>query len=607
MKKVLISLIALLSAGSLAAQEGKTIPSKITEATVFFSGAELTHTANTTLARGENQLSIEGLSPTIDLNSLKIKSSGSVVVSSYEFSIDYLASAKAAGPEIQKLKDSISFYQAKLDKVNIDLKINADMIGYLKAGVEKNVSGSEAGLGIDDLVKTMDYYKAKSVEMETLQTALNKQKVELGQSIQRLQAQLNQESLKGSKTSGVLKLTLSAPAAGNTNFTVTYFTSAAGWSPYYDINIASTDRPIVIAGKSKVRQTTGLDWERVKLTLSTATPSNGKIAPLFNAWFLQPIVMRALSGRVAEISAMQNAYSYDEMALEEVVVMGYGIQKRTNAPAAPAAPAEPLYVIDGVPSTAAQYRSIDPSMIKSVERLENGAVDLYGSQAAAGVFVVTLKSGMDDFVTAQENDLNVVYTIDLPYTIPGNGKAQNIDLQSRETTAEYKYYCAPKLDTETYLLAEISDWQNLGLLSAPANVTYDGTYIGETFIDASSTQAKLSLTLGTDRRVAVKREKMQDFSSTRTLGSNTEQTFTYQITVKNNQTRPVNMVLKDQYPISTDKNIVVTLNREQTTAWTANVEDLGVITWEGELAAGETRTYRISYTVKYPKGMNLNL
>jgi uncharacterized protein (TIGR02231 family) len=147
----------------------------------------------------------------------------------------------------------------------------------------------------------------------------------------------------------------------------------------------------------------------------------------------------------------------------------------------------------------------------------------------------------------------------------------------------------------------------LGLLSAPANITYDGTYIGETNIDAGATQEKLTLTLGTDKRVAVTRELAREFSATRAIGGNTEQTFTWRITVRNGRTEPVTMVLKDQYPTSTDRSIVVTLDTKATTPWSANREDLGVVTWEGTLAPGEVRVHTFSYTVKYPKDMRLDM
>lgn len=590
------------------AQGKKTVQSKLNEATVFFQGAELTHTATSNLTKGENEIHIEGLSPNIDKNSLKIKASNGVVVSAYEFSVDYLSDSKKGNALTERLKDSISYYEKSLKQVETDIKVTSNLLAMLQKGTDKNVSGSEKGLGIDELVKTMNYYKEKSTELQLAQTSNEEKKDKYLTAIDRLQNQLDQESLKNSKTSGVLKLNLSSPLTTSCRFTISYYTNAANWIPYYDINIASTDKPIKITAKSKVRQTTGLDWEKVKLTLSTATPSNGKVAPLFNAWFLQnylpkPRPLPALS---------QNSYSYEIQADEEVeeakvdqretanfYVRGVSTMKQSQSP---------LYIVDGNVVDAAYVSSIDPNKIKNTQVLKDAsATALYGSQAANGVVVVTLKSSMDDYVIPTENELNMVYNIDMAYTIPGNGKEQSIELQTKETTAEYKYYCAPKLDKETYLLAEISDWEKLNLLSGKANITYDGTYVGESYIDASSTHSKLDLTLGTDKRVTVKREKMQDFSSTKSSGNDTKQTFTYKLTVRNSQNKPVKMVLKDQYPISTQKNINVELITKDTTPWTANKEEVGVITWEEELKAGETKTYQISYSVKYPTESNLNL
>jgi hypothetical protein len=77
--------------------------------------------------------------------------------------------------------------------------------------------------------------------------------------------------------------------------------------------------------------------------------------------------------------------------------------------------------------------------------------------------------------------------------------------------------------------------------------------------------------------------------------------------VRNSQTRPVEMVLKDQYPTSTDRAVTVTLDAKNTTPWTTNREDIGVVTWEGALQPGEVRTHTFSYTVKYPREMRLDL
>lgn len=612
MKTKLFTTTALLLSGFLlqsTAQnvitDAKPIKSDLDEATVFFQGAELTHSATATLTKGTNEISIEGLSPNIDKNSLKINISNGVVISASEYSVDFLSSSKAKSTVVRKIQDSIDIYTKKRDLLLTDIKINKELMNLLQKGTDKNVSGSEKGLGIDELVKTMDYYKTKSFELQGLDVSNDKKKKELDEAIARLSQQLNQESLKNNKTSGILRLVLNSPAALTANLSISYYTAAANWVPFYDINIASTDKPIKITAKSKVRQTTGLDWEKVKLTLSTSVPSNGKIAPLFSKWFLQEMNIRNFKERSFKqipAAAMQNSLSYADISpskeISEMNIRGLNSVSSTS----------PMYVVDGEIVDESYVQSLDPSSIKNTEVLKDAASSsIYGSRASNGVIMITLKNNMDDYITTKDNDLNMAFNIDLPYTIPGNGKEQTIDLQTKEASAEYRYYCAPKLDKETYLIAEIPDWEKLNLLSGKANITYDGTYVGESFIDASSTLSKLALTLGSDKRVAAKREKMQDFSSTKFLGTDTKQIFTYKLTVKNNQNKTVKMTLKDQYPISTQKNIEVELLTKDTTPWTVNVEDLGVITWEEEFKPGETKVYQISYSVKYPKNMNLNL
>jgi TonB-dependent SusC/RagA subfamily outer membrane receptor len=590
--------VLLLSPGALplAAQERKSIPARIEEATLFFQGAELSHTATVELQGGGNEIVIGGLSPRLDVNSLKIKTTNGVVVSAKEFSVDYLVPGESS-PLLQGLKDSIALHEARLEVVTVDIDVNEKTRTYLEEGIEKNVSGSEQGLSIDELTRAIAYYQAKLGDLEKGRVALLKERRRLEESLRKLRSQLTQESLKGNKTAGVLKLNLTSPTALTTRLTITYFTASAAWVPCYDIQIASTERPIAITARARVEQTTGFDWEKVKLSLSTATPSNGKEAPLFSAWYLSEILAKR-AGDAALLS--QNAYSYAQAdkELSEVVVRGSGGVARDD---------RPLVIINGVVSSHEELEALDASMIKETTVLRDAsATAIYGARAANGVLLVTLKSEMGDYVSETDNLMNVVYNIDLPYSIPGNGKVQNIDLQTREAPAEYKYYCAPKLDAETYLLAEIPGWEKLGLLSGTASITYDGTYIGESVINASSTREKLTLTLGTDKRVAVKREKMQDFSSTKLFGSDLLQLFTYTLTVKNNKTTPVNMVLKDQYPISPRQEFEVTL-RKETTPWSFNKEETGVITWEERLAPGETKTYKISYSVKYPKGKHLNL
>ncbi|MDR2293327.1 MAG: DUF4139 domain-containing protein [Prevotellaceae bacterium] len=471
------------------------------------------------------------------------------------------------------------------------------MLTLLKQGVTHNITVAEKSLPIEELNKNIDIFQKKSLEYASVITKLEKEKLTVEEKINRLKKQLAQEQVKHGKNSGILKLKLASPLAVNAQLTIKYFSSSAKWIPFYDINIISPEIPINLTTKSKVQQTTGIDWNKVNLTLSTGIPNNGKTAPVFNAWFLreQTYVQHKLqeSNKIA-----QNSISYVQTDATTIRIRGYSSVNESQSP---------LYVVNGIITDAEEVQAINPDEIASMNILKDEeTTSVYGSRAANGVIVITTKS-MEDYVLQEETHLSRTFSIDIPYTIQSDGKEQVIELEKQIiNNAEYKYYCAPKLDNETYLIAEISEWEKLNLTGGQANITYDGTYLGLTTIDAASTNKKMTFTLGNDKRISVKREKMQDFSSVKFLGSDTKIILTYKITVRNNQNKDIAMILKDQYPLSTNKNITVEL-LEKTTKPTTNRDDIGVITWEEMLKAGETKEYFISYSVKYPKGMKLNL
>ncbi|HEU4471081.1 MAG TPA: mucoidy inhibitor MuiA family protein, partial [Flavisolibacter sp.] len=248
---------------------------------------------------------------------------------------------------------------------------------------------------------------------------------------------------------------------------------------------------------------------------------------------------------------------------------------------------------------------IDPGSVKSVETLKDAAASaLYGSRGANGVVVVQLKDGLGDYVSVADHQLNLSFDIDLPYDIPSNGKEQTATLKEYAAAAAFKYYAVPRLDKDAYLLAELADWEKLNLLPGEANIILEGTYVGKSFIDPASTSDTLNLTLGRDKRVVVKKEKLVDFSSVKFLGSQKLQKITYELTVKNNKKDTVRMLLKDQYPLSTNKEVEVELIED---SGAMNNAETGVLTWKLELAPGESKKLRFAYSAKYPKDKLLNI
>lgn len=551
MKRLLTICISVLFViSSLHAQ--KEITAKIDQATVYLQGAALTHTATASLKSGSYEVIINGLSPDIEVNSLKVTANG-VLISASEFSKDYIT-LKEESARIKRMKDSLELYERQLDDAVDELEAHTHLLQMLTDGTLNNMQQKDGTVSVADINANMELYKSKAGALQHSINQDNRKIDDLKKTIRRLELQLGQDMANDKQRTGVLRLSVSVPQAVNTTFSITYFTSLASWVPCYDINIASMDKPVVLKSKAKVAQTTGLDWNNVKLILSNATPNRTKEAPVFKSWFLNFY-------RPQYYSKGANA--------NEVQARSNQIESRNVSTA--------LSSLEGISSTDGAMTSV-----RSTPLL------------------------MDDYVNVDMQEVHVNYNISVPYDIPGNGKEQLIDLKNYNIKADYKYYSIPKLSDETYLIATLSDYEQYNLLPGYATVTFDNTFVGKTFLRPNVTEEHISLTLTTDPRISVKREKQSNFCSTKHVGNTTSVTQSYLITVKNNQTKAIKLTLKEQYPISNNKDIEVKVEEVKPTA-TINKTEIGVLTWDIDLNAGETRTFVVTYNVKYPKDRVVNL
>lgn len=586
-----------------ATGEKNIIPSSLRSATIYRNGAELIHTAAAVIEQGSSELVIDDISSSIDAASLRVSCTGNVTIMSIAFSTEYLK-AETVSPFVQRLQDSAEMIKKELARLDVLIRSDQALLEVLAAN--KAIAGTN-GLTVAELSKMVDYYRQKTIELNSEINGYHDKSDKWKQLVSKLENQIKEEEKKNGRTGGRLTLQLQSPMSGNVDFTVSYLTTAAAWTPFYDLKVEGMGDPLRILYKARIMQTTGLDWKKVKLTLSTSQPGQGSNAPVLKTWFLQFVepsirirgtsslnnYSNTLSGSVAGLSVRNQD-------LQEVVVTGYGVageqDKEVNT--------EPLYVINGNPVDKDVYKKIDPRAIRKIDVLKSTeASAIYGARAAAGAVVITLKEELGDYVSVNDNQMDVTFDIDLPYDVPANGKEQGVVLKEYKVPCSYQYYSAPRVDKEAYLLGGISGWEKLNLLPGEANIIVEGANIGKSFIDPASTQDTMNLTLGRDKRIVVKKEKLVNYSSVKFLGSNKKQIFTYELTVRNNKKEKVQMLLKDQYPISSSKDIEEELIESSGAA--VNTET-GVLTWQMDLAPGETKKYRVSYSIKYPKDKVVN-
>ena len=610
MKRILtITFFAAFSFIHLFARdENITASALLTNVTVYRNGAELLHNASANLKQGMNDLYIEHLANEIDINSIQIKTADAVTIQNIEFSNNYLQPTEKSRQQLL-LEDSVEQLQKEADRIQIQLNSITDLLDVLHSN--KNIKGEQTGLSVAELVKLMDYYKNKSLELNNEAGIWNERRKKNEERILHVKKQIGEEQKKNISNTGRLLLKISVAVAGKYDLVISYIAKNAFWTPYYDVRVTSTKEGIKLVRKAKIVQTSGIDWKQVKLSLSTSLPSQYGAAPVLESWFLgyvNPVTQmdKYLTNSIQSLSGAVPGVSVRDMkALNEVVVVGYSTEGSPGASNGYYEKPEPVYIVNGAIMTKAEFEKINPNAIKKMEVLKNKqATDLYGSRAGGGAILVELKNELQDYISVTNNTLDLSYDIDILMDIPTNGREQTATLQTQELPVLYKHYSVPKLDKDAYLLAEVPDWEKLNLLPGEANIILEGTYAGKSFIDPNATADTLNLTLGRDKRVIVKREKVIDYKSSKFLGSNKFQKFTYELVVKNNKNETVNMLLKDQYPLSTNKEIEIELQESSD----ADVnKEKGVLNWKMSLAPGETKKLRYSYTVKYPRDKTLNL
>ncbi|PWS30895.1 DUF4139 domain-containing protein [Pedobacter paludis] len=526
--------ILLFPMSVLAQQQIKT-KAVLESATVYNNGAQLTHIGKVNLPAGTSEVVINNISGRVNENSIQVGVSNGVTILSVQFNKDFL-NTDAANPEIKKLSDSVKIVSSELIKTKNARTIEEQTLVLLDEN--RKSGGTNSGTNVAEPIKLADYYRTKNTEVRNTIAALTITEDKQNQKLTALQQQIAELRNNPNQQLGQLVLQVMAKEYIDASYNISYVTPNAGWLASYDIKAMNISNPLGVVYKAAITQNTGLDWKKIKLALSTGNPNYNITAPTLNPWFVSTYSLQSqLAGR-----ARGMAIARDEKMLEETVVVGYVKAKKEN--------------LTGAVSTINNYTSVN------------------------------------------ESQLGVTFNIDIPYDVNSDNKPHTVAFKEYEVPAKYKYYAAPKLSTDAYLLADVTDWEKLNLQAGDANIIFEGTYTGKSYIDPANILDTLSLSMGKDKKIIITKEKQQDFSSTKFVGVNKKQVFTYLIKIRNTKKESIDLSLKDQYPLSTESDIEIELL--ENSGAEVNKEN-GMLSWQLKIAPNETKTIKLSYSVKAPK------
>jgi uncharacterized protein (TIGR02231 family) len=387
----------------------------------------------------------------------------------------------------------------------------------------------------------MDLYTSNMDQVKNSIVRKNRIIKDYEKQIAALQKQLADKVGKQQLPSGEISVSVTSEKALTGRLTVSYVVSNAGWFPSYDIRVDDITKPVTIFYKANVFQNTGVSWKDVKLSFSNATPWIAGDVPSLDPWFID--------------------FYYPEPK-PQIMIRGAASVKRA---------AEPDMAVMNVSERSRELKEVEVAPAP---------------------------------VEKRTGETTIEFDITAPYTLESDGKVQTIEIQRTTTPAVYKYLTVPKVSPLAYLTGNITDWAKQSLISGEATLYFENTFVGKSFLNVNQMKDTLTISLGTDNSILVKREKRQDFTSKKTLGSNKTETYSFLITIRNNKNSPVGITVNDQLPVSTNSTIEVDPVEISGAAYNSRT---GEIKWDLELKPQETRQLILTYSVKYPKDKTIIL
>jgi uncharacterized protein (TIGR02231 family) len=503
----------------------QVIPAKSTvnSVTVYMLGAELHSTSEVNLTKGKSTVVFAGLSPQLNPGSIRFSVEGSdATILSVSSRTNYL-NGQGDNKQIKLLKDSVEILRDNLSRIAMSRETYVKEKDLLFKN--QSIGGTENGVKVEEIQRSADFFRQRSNEINDLLFDLSKKEAKFRETLSRLEQELSEMNAQYNPPSSEIEITIMTQRSGLVKFDFSYMVSGCGWAPKYDIRADGIDKPIHLVYRANLFNNSGVDWNDVKIKLSTAEPGRSATKPTLDKWALN-------YGSDVDDGFISNEINMDQCAT---------INKESGG-------------------------------------------------------------GPVGFETIRVDELSQEFDIAVPYTILSDSKAYTVEVSTFDLPAKFDYFAVPKMDRDAFLVARISDWNRLNLVSGHASVFYAGSFVGQSYINTSTVADTMSISLGRDKRIVIKRAQKMEDSKSQVIGNSLKETFMYEIVIRNNKESVVTISLQDQVPVSQNGDITVDVINIS-----GGILDplSGIVSWNLTLQPGETKQLILHYSIKYPKNQKI--
>ncbi|HBF21408.1 MAG TPA: hypothetical protein DDW81_15010 [Cryomorphaceae bacterium] len=274
-----------------------------------------------------------------------------------------------------------------------------------------------------------------------------------------------------------------------------------------------------------------------------------------------------------------------------------------------------LILATGNPSAGAQIPYMNPWYVSfnTIQGMANKSLRSIAAQAAGVVSNADIRyqseslemedqAGFQNFAINQ-NLTQQEYTVDRKQTIASSNAPATVVLREINLPAKYEYHAKPRLDKDAFLIAKVYDWEQYDLLNGELSLFNNNTFVGKSFLNTENPGDTLQLSLGRDQNVVVSRTRIYNKQEKSFFGNNRIDQFTWKIEIRNTKKTAIDLILRDQVPVSQNEEIKVEI---KDISGGKLEEKSGIVKWRMILTPGQRIEKIISYELKYPKDKQIN-
>ena len=615
MKTLFASLILFIFAINLVQAQHKTqsVTSKVVSAIVYNSGAQVTSQKNIQLSKGTHTLIFEDLTPNIDESSIIVNGLENISLSSIAYETDYLNEMKTSKAQ-EELKSRLkAIEKEKAFAGNKKLSLEKSILLLEK---NQELKSKESELNVPKIRAYKDYYAS---EIESLNNSIYNLSIameELEKSRQKLAQEINKLESENRVNRGKISLELEVTKPVSTNLSLSYFIYDAGWYASYDLKSKGIDQDMSLNYKAKVYQTSGQNWEDITLKLSTANPVSNKTKPELEPYYLDfdrtltPISklrssnfkynpnVREVRGKILDDKGLPlpgvnvsigNSGTQTDFDGNYALKVNGGRNIRFS------------YIGFKSQSLPIYSSNINVTLEQDNASLDEVVVVAYSSSKRSNTENELEQEEVTEIVEQQNS---VEFLLPKSISLSSSRDPKQFQLDQHELKTSYQYYVAPEISESVFLMAELEDWQDLELISGEANLYFEDSYLGNTYLNTGQLEENLVFSLGIDDKILLDRTLPKKKTSKSFFGSTTIVDKAYELKIKNNKRLAISILVQERLPISRNESIKI----ENKTYEGATLDETkGYLNWELDLQPGASKTLNYSYTVKYPKNRRLYL